>query len=146
MPSEAHQDVMHSWLTLSSKARLMASDVPKGEPPVTIGDNIALCVNACSVEQITSLYENLSVGGVILLPLEDQFWGGKFAQFKDKFGVLWMLHLHLSESCKIDALEIVPYFQFNGECRQVINDIKNVFGGSLHTMVFKFSIFVCVIM
>lgn len=138
MSPEASKSVMHSWLNLSSKARLMASDAP-ADTAVTIGDNIALCVNTCSVEEITELYGKLSVDGEILLPLEDQFWGGKFAQFVDKFGVLWMLHLHLSENYKCDVIELIPYLQFNGECRQIMNDIKSALGGTMQMMTYASS-------
>lgn len=48
----------------------------------------------CSSEQeIDDLFENLSEGGSILMPLGDYSFSKKFGWIEDKFGVSWQLTL-----------------------------------------------------
>ncbi|BFH13910.1 VOC family protein [Paenibacillus melissococcoides] len=49
---------------------------------------------ACSgEEEINRLYERLSAGGSILMPLQMTFWQSKFAVVVDRFGIVWQLDL-----------------------------------------------------
>ena len=38
----------------------------------------------------------LSSGGAVETPLTDMFWGAKFGQFTDKFGIDWMFNIALT--------------------------------------------------
>jgi uncharacterized glyoxalase superfamily protein PhnB len=38
------------------------------------------------------LFEKLSAGGTVEMPLAKMFWGGWFASFRDKYGVQWMIN------------------------------------------------------
>ncbi|BFH68842.1 hypothetical protein J27TS7_23420 [Paenibacillus dendritiformis] len=44
------------------------------------------------------LYERLSAGGRILMPLQMTFWQSKFAVVADRFGICWQLDLPQSAS------------------------------------------------
>jgi PhnB protein len=58
------------------------------------GNNVALCLNCDSLEEINVLHSKLSAGGKILQPLGRSFWGDLFSCFTDKFGITWMLDFH----------------------------------------------------
>jgi uncharacterized glyoxalase superfamily protein PhnB len=108
----------------------MASDI-NDDKPVIMGDNVAMSVNFGTAEHITSSYEKMTVGGVIQMPLADQFWGAKFASFKDKFGVLWFFHLDTSTPAVIEEVEVVPYLRFHDNCRDVMEGCQRILGGAL---------------
>ena len=86
---EARQNVMHSSLTTPDML-LMASD--SGMGPVGKGDMVALSINCQSPEEIQRLFDQLSAGGTITMPLQDTFWGATFGMFADRFGIDWMLN------------------------------------------------------
>ena len=114
----------------------MASDVNQLTEPVVLGDSISVSVNFTTEEDINSAYEKLSSGGVISVPLADQFWGAKFGQFKDKFDVHWMLHF--DSKCASNSIEIVPYMRFVKNCKEVMGDIKQILGcGRYEEMVIR---------
>jgi PhnB protein len=75
---------------------LYASDTFEGQA-VKPGDNMALNLEPESEEQLDQIYEKLSRGGKILMPLQKTFWNAKFASFVDKFGINWMLNFELKE-------------------------------------------------
>ncbi|MCC2545924.1 VOC family protein [Hymenobacter sp. BT175] len=86
---DALQNVMHSSLTTADMV-LMASDAGMG--PVSKGDMVSLSINCQSPEEIQRLFELLSAGGTITMPLQDTFWGATFGMFADRFGIDWMVN------------------------------------------------------
>ena len=134
MPENARNNIMHSTLILSQKARLMASDVYDPKDAVTIGDDVAISVNFPSEKHIDDAYAKLSAGGTIMVPLANQFWGGRFGQFKDKFGVLWMFHFQATGDCE-NEFSIMPYLRFDKTCDEVMRHIRSIIGGNIDSMV-----------
>lgn len=70
----------------------MGSDVMPGQFPVTQGNNYAISINTDSEEEAKRLFDGLSEGGQITMPLEKTFWGALFGMFTDKFGINWMVN------------------------------------------------------
>ena len=89
MPSEMGARILHSSLT-NDGIVLMASDM-LGEKVAT-GNNVALCINCSTEEEINSFFNNLAVGGTIQDTLQQTFWGATFGKLTDKFGVNWMFN------------------------------------------------------
>ena len=50
-----------------------------------------ISVNAASREEADRLFNGLSAGGNIEVPLDDSPWGSYFGMFRDKFGIEWMV-------------------------------------------------------
>jgi PhnB protein len=73
---------------------LMASDGTPGTERK--GGNIRLSLNFEDVAEGEKLFEALSSGGAVEVPLRDMFWGAKFGQFTDKFGIDWMFDVALT--------------------------------------------------
>ncbi len=91
--SDEHKNrVMHISLPVGSEM-LMGSDTMPGfgNRPFQDGDNSYVCIHTDSREEADRLFAELSEGGEIEMPMEDQFWGDYFGSFRDKFGVLWMI-------------------------------------------------------
>ena len=83
-------DIMHSTLQKDGLL-LMASDMigPEG---LHQGNNMSLCVNCSSEEEIRTFFQNLSAGGTVIDPLKQQFWGALFGVLTDKFGIRWLFN------------------------------------------------------
>jgi PhnB protein len=93
MPAEDQEKIMHVSLPIDSQSVLMGSDtVESMKNSVTMGDNIHLSINAESQEEADKLFNGLSEGGKITMPLQKTFWGAYFGMFQDKFGINWMVN------------------------------------------------------
>jgi len=91
LTEEEKNRVMHVGLKVG-KVYLMASDIiPSMGHKLVQGNNNYISISADSREEAERLFEGLSEGGEIEMPLEDQFWGDYYGSFKDKFGVHWMI-------------------------------------------------------
>jgi PhnB protein len=86
------EKIMHISLPISKETTLMGSDTSEafGKLPV-IGENISISVSTKTKEETTRIFNELSAGGIIKMPLEDTFWGSYFGMFIDKFGIHWMV-------------------------------------------------------
>ena len=70
---------------------LMGSDVPETfGPPRTFGDNVSLSYTADSRAEADALFAAMSMGGTVVMPLDDMFWGDYFGACVDRFGINWM--------------------------------------------------------
>ncbi|MDR3625314.1 MAG: VOC family protein [Ignavibacteriaceae bacterium] len=86
------EKIMHISLPIRKGNILMASDaLDSMGDKVTTGDNFQLSVEAESKEEATKLFNGLSNGGKVTVPLADAFWGAYFGMLNDKFGIQWMV-------------------------------------------------------
>ena len=92
--SDAEKDkVMHVSLPLAGGAVLMGSDgLEAYADEMTFGNNVSITINAESREETEKLFNGLSDGGTVTMPLADTFWGAYFGMFTDKFGINWMVN------------------------------------------------------
>ena len=58
---------------------------------LTQGNNIYISVHPESKEEAERIFNALSAGGTIEMPISDQMWGDYYGSFEDKFGVQWMV-------------------------------------------------------
>lgn len=93
LPEEEKGRAMHVSLPIGDGQFLMASDcLPSAGHVLNQGNNNYISVAPDSREEAERLFNRLSAGGEIEMPLEDMFWGDYFGSFKDKFGVCWMIN------------------------------------------------------
>ncbi|RYY48578.1 MAG: VOC family protein [Chitinophagaceae bacterium] len=82
--------ILHAVFEAGS-LKFMVSDCPPGVS-VNSGDQVSLSLNFSDLEGIERTFAALSEGGHITMPIQDTFWGARFAMTKDKFGVHWMFN------------------------------------------------------
>ena len=92
--------VLHVALPIGKDTVLMGSDAPDSSPAIVSGTNFNICINAESEEEATKLFNGLSAGGQIIMPLDKAFWGAYFGMFNDKFGVPWMVNYTYEQPAK----------------------------------------------
>lgn len=85
--------VMHVSIPIGDGQFLMASDCIKSQGHILVnGNNNYISVTPDSREEAERIFNGLSEGGKIEMPLEDMFWGDYFGSFQDKFGTFWMIN------------------------------------------------------
>ena len=83
--------VMHIALPIG-KSILMGNDVPESMGPTNENENRSkIVISAESKEEADKLYNGLSAGGQVEMPIGDSPWGSYFAMFRDKYGIEWMV-------------------------------------------------------
>lgn len=82
--------VMHAAIMKGTQLILMASDTMMPGQTAEMGEGVYNTIICSSKEEIESLYEKLTAGGTINMPLAQAFFG-YFATLTDKFGTKWML-------------------------------------------------------
>jgi PhnB protein len=74
------------------KNLLMANDVPEMLGQVNENEHRSkISISAESKEEADKLFNGLSAGGQIEMPIEESPWGSYFGMFRDKFGIEWMV-------------------------------------------------------
>ncbi|MBN8838335.1 MAG: SRPBCC domain-containing protein [Sphingobacteriia bacterium] len=85
--------VLHVELPITGNHILMATDAPKEMGfTVTTGNNMHISVELETRVETNRIFEALSKGGNITMPLADMFWGAYFGSCTDKYGVNWMFN------------------------------------------------------
>ncbi|POY38800.1 VOC family protein [Flavobacterium alvei] len=88
--SEAHK-IMHIALPIGQNI-LMGNDVPEIMGRVNENENRSkIAISAESREEADRLFNGLSAGGTIEMPIEDSPWGSYFGMFRDQYGIEWMV-------------------------------------------------------
>ncbi|HAQ20269.1 MAG TPA: VOC family protein [Prolixibacteraceae bacterium] len=90
--SEDAEKIMHISLPISQETMLMGSDTG-GEwtSGFAQGNNFSLSINTDSKESADRLFNGLSAGGKVTMPMSNTFWGDYFGMFTDQFGISWMV-------------------------------------------------------
>ena len=92
-PASVGEKIMHVSLPVSKETVLMGSDEMDGfSPPVTYGNNFGISINTDSTAEADKLFNKLSAGGKVNMPMGDTFWGAYFGMFTDKYGINWMVN------------------------------------------------------
>ena len=98
-PPEGEQDkVMHVSFPIGDNI-LMGSDIPSNMGLTLVsGNNFSISVSPESRERAESLFNALSDGGTVTMPMQDMFWGSYFGSCADKFGVNWQVNFEGAQS------------------------------------------------
>ncbi len=84
--------IMHIALPIGKANVLMGSDTIEVMGRVNENDNRnSISISAENREEADKLFNGLSEGGKIEMPISDSPWGSYFGMFADKYGVEWMV-------------------------------------------------------
>jgi len=83
--------IMHIALPIGQNV-LMANDVPEFMGKTNENEHRSkISVSAESREEADKIFNGLSEGGQIEMPIGDSPWGSYFGMFRDKYGIEWMV-------------------------------------------------------
>lgn len=72
---------------------LMATDTLESFPrPLKPGNNFYIEIEPDSAEEADRLFDALSDGGDIEMPLQETVWAEKYGSFTDRYGIQWMVN------------------------------------------------------
>ncbi|MGQ0738431.1 MAG: VOC family protein [Bacteroidota bacterium] len=85
--------VLHVELPITGGYLLMGSDAPEEMGfKINIGNNVYINLEPDTKEETDRLFNALSAGGEVEMPMADMFWGAYFGSCKDKYGIKWMFN------------------------------------------------------
>lgn len=92
--SEADKNlVMHVTLPILGGHMLMGTDAPESMGfTVTPGNNVYINLEPDTRTETDRLFNLLSEGGKVEMPLQEMFWGDYYGSCTDQFGVQWMFN------------------------------------------------------
>ena len=91
IPENEANKIMHIALQIGKNV-LMGNDVPEIMGKVNENENRSkISIGAESKEEADKLFNGLSAGGTIEMPIQESPWGSYFGMFRDKYGIEWMV-------------------------------------------------------
>ncbi len=91
VPEHEANKIMHIELPIGNSV-LMANDVPEMMGRTNENENRSkLVIRTESKEEADKLFNGLSQGGQVEMPIDNSPWGTYFGMFRDKYGIEWMV-------------------------------------------------------
>ena len=90
MPEGLSVKMAHMTLELSDGNQLLASDVFEGAESKGV-EGVAMRVNCADAADAERLFDVMSEGGTVTMPLGKTDWAALFGMCCDQFGVGWMI-------------------------------------------------------
>lgn len=98
IPDEMKEKIMHMFLPVSKETSIMGSDIiGEWESEFKQGNNFSITISTDSKKEADRLFNGLSEGGNVIMPMGNAFWGDYFGMLTDKFGINWMVSFSVSE-------------------------------------------------
>lgn len=88
-PAAAAKQIMHASIDIGGH-RLMASDAMPGQPYEGM-TGFSLSLGHDTAAEAKKVFDALSAGGQVTMPLQETFWAETFGMLIDRFGTPWML-------------------------------------------------------
>ena len=78
---------------------LIANDVPEAMGRVDENENRSkIAITAESKAEADRIFNSLSEGGTVEMPIDESPWGTYFAMFRDKYGIEWTIECDIPGS------------------------------------------------
>jgi len=89
--SEADAEkILRIVLPIGADSVLIANDIPSAMGTVSEHENRSkIAVTAESKEEAEAIFNGLSAGGQVEMPMAEGPWGTYFGMFRDKYGIEW---------------------------------------------------------
>ena len=93
--------IMHIAFPIGKNV-LMGNDVPSFMGKVNEQENRSkISVSTETREEADKIFNGLSAGGNIEVPMADSPWGSYFGMFRDKYGIEWMVDFDKNHKGKV---------------------------------------------
>ena len=90
--------IMLIALPIGKNNTLMANDIPEFMGKVNENENRSkISVSTESKEEADKLFNGLSAGGKVEVPMDDSSWGSYFGMFRDIYGIEWIIEFSPSK-------------------------------------------------
>jgi PhnB protein len=89
VPTEWRTKILHARMTVGGQL-LMGSDAPPGRQQKPQG--FSLNIGTKDSAEAERIFETLSEGGAVTMPIAETFWAHRFGMLVDRFGIAWMVN------------------------------------------------------
>jgi PhnB protein len=92
LPESDKDRLMHVTLPIGKETVIMGSDTISGYGlPLVAGTNFSISINTGNRIEADRVFNALSDGGQVTMPMQVTFWESYFGTCTDKFGIQWMI-------------------------------------------------------
>ena len=84
--------IMHCSIKIGDSVIMACDNVFEHQNPTVVGNNITLALGAKDAAESETLFEKMSDGATIVMPIQETFWAERFGMLTDKFGIGWMIN------------------------------------------------------
>lgn len=82
-----HDKIMHATLKVGDQVLNGSDSIPYEKP-----QGITVAVSLTDIAEAERIFQELSDGGNVQMPLQETFWALRFGQFTDRYGIPWMIN------------------------------------------------------
>jgi PhnB protein len=90
-PEDFRNKTLHARFSFGNSV-LFASDVMPKKQDEPLTSNIAISLGLHDEVAAKNIFDGLSAGGNVHIPFKKQFWGDWHGNFRDRFGIRWMVN------------------------------------------------------
>ena len=88
-PADWADKIMHGSVTVGGQV-LMGADIAPEQYEEPKGFSLSLQMS--DTAEAERIFQELSQGGRVVLPLEQTFWAARFGMLVDRFGIPWLIN------------------------------------------------------
>lgn len=90
MPECFNEKIMHARVQIGSSMFFASDGRCEGNPEF---EGFSMAIEVPTESEAERVFNALSEGGAVIMPLEKTFWAPKFGMLQDQFGLAWMVSL-----------------------------------------------------
>jgi PhnB protein len=94
LSDEDASKIMHVSLPIGGDTLMGTDALASMGQKLEVGNNVNVSVSPDSRPEADRVFNALSSGGQIEMPLADQVWGDYYGACTDKYGIHWMVNYH----------------------------------------------------
>jgi PhnB protein len=91
VPPEWSEKIMHISLKVDD-SQLMGADSPPAMGGGGPAKRFCMSISLKDPAQAEQIFNGLTEGGTVQMPLQQTFWAAKFGMLVDRFGIPWMVN------------------------------------------------------
>jgi uncharacterized glyoxalase superfamily protein PhnB len=93
MPGAADGRLLHCHLYINGASVMLSDPFPEHGHPAVKPAGFTININIAPDDDIAMWFGRaVDAGCTVVMPLEKMFWGDKYCQLRDPFGVLWSMN------------------------------------------------------
>jgi len=92
MAEQDRQKIMHVALPIGNNVLMGTDALESMNQRLTPGDNFSISITLDDEKEARRIFEALSEGGTVTMPLGKEFWSTLFGMCSDKYGIQWVVN------------------------------------------------------
>jgi PhnB protein len=90
--------IMHTSIKIGDSVIMACDNMMEDKSPTIVGNNISLAIGTNDSARAEQLFDAMSEGATVIMPMQETFWAERFGMLTDKFGINWMFNCDKPQS------------------------------------------------